>query len=58
MIKPFLVTNSVFGKTLGSVYAASIQSSRDIANMLWANDRDSLVIFDLGSKFDGAANPN
>lgn len=53
MIKPFLVTSSVFGKTLGSVYAVSIQSARDIANTLWAKDRDSLVIFDLRSAFDG-----
>ena len=52
MSKPFLVTHSTFGKTLGSVYAVSIQSDRDIANTLWANDKDDLVIFDLRRTFD------
>ena len=54
MLKPFLVTSNVFGKTLGSVYAVSIQSARDIANTLWAKDKEALVIFDLRRTFDGA----
>lgn len=54
MLKPFLVTSNNFGKTLGSVYAVSIQSARDIANTLWAKDRDALVIFDFHREFDGA----
>lgn len=53
MIKPFLVTSNVFGKTLGSVYAVSIQAAKDIADTLWANDKDTLVIFDLRREFDG-----
>lgn len=46
MLKPFLVTSHVLGKTLGAVYAESIQSAGNIAKMLWAKDKDSLVIFD------------
>ena len=53
MLKPFLVTSNDFGKTLGSVYAVSIQSAMDIANTLWAKDKDALVIFDLRREFDG-----
>jgi len=53
MLKPFLVTSNVFGKTLGSVYAASIHSAREIANTLWADDKDSLVIFDIRNEFEG-----
>lgn len=44
---PFLVASRIFGKTLGAVYAASSQSAREIANTLWAHDRDALVIVDL-----------
>lgn len=50
---PFLVTSHVFGKTLGAVYAVSFQSAREIADRLWAKDKDALVIFDLHSKFGG-----
>ena len=49
---PFLVTSPVFGKTLGAVYAVSVQSAKDIANTLWEKDKDALVVFDLRSKFD------
>lgn len=46
-VSPFLVTSCAYGKTLGAVYAVSIQSATDIANTLWANDKDALVVFDL-----------
>lgn len=44
---PFLVASRAMGKTLGAVYAASMQSAVDIANTLWADDREMLVIVDL-----------
>ena len=53
MLRPFLVTSNVFGKTLGSVYAVSIQSARNIASTLWAADKDALVIFDLCGELEG-----
>ena len=49
-VTPFLVASRIFGKTLGAVYAASTESATDIANRLWAGDRDVLVIVDLGRK--------
>jgi len=52
MLKPFLVTSNASGKTFGSVYAVSIQSAKDIANTLWARDKDALVVFDLRKAFD------
>jgi len=50
---PFLVINLDSGKTLGAVYAASIQSASDIANTLWIKDKDALYLFDLRKEFDG-----
>ncbi len=51
-ILPFLVTNCVSNKTLGAVYAVSIQSAKDIANVLWVNDNDALLLFDLRREFE------
>jgi len=53
MLKPYLVTNHVSDKTLGAVYAVSIQSAKDIANTLWVNDKDALFLFDLREEFEG-----
>jgi hypothetical protein len=50
-VSPFLVTNRVSDKTLGAVYAVSIQSATDIANMLWVKDKDALFLFDLRKEF-------
>ena len=44
---PFLVTNRYSNKTLGAVYAVSIQSAKEIANTLWVKDRHALRLFDL-----------
>ena len=53
MLKPFLVANIISGKIKGSVYAVSILSAKDIANILWAGDKEALVVFDLRKEFDG-----
>jgi hypothetical protein len=53
-VLPFLVTNCVSDKTLGAVYAVSIQSAKDIANMLWVNDNDALLLFDFRKGVEGA----
>lgn len=52
-VLPFLVTNCVSDKTLGAVYAVSLQSAKDVANTLWVKDKDTLRIFDLRKEFDG-----
>jgi hypothetical protein len=52
-VSPFLVTNRISDKTLGAVYAVSIQSATDIANTLWVKDKDALFLFDLRKEFDG-----
>jgi hypothetical protein len=53
MLNPFLVTNRRSDKTLGAVYAATIQSAKDIASALWVKDKDALFIFDLRKEFEG-----
>jgi hypothetical protein len=52
-VLPFLVTNCVSNKTLGAVYAVSIQSAKDIANVLWVNDNDALHLFDIRREYEG-----
>ena len=52
-VSPFLVINRDSDKTLGAVYAVSIQSATDIANTLWIQDKDALFLFDLRREFDG-----
>lgn len=52
-VSPFLVTNGVSDKTLGAVYAVSMQSARDIANTLWVKDKDALLLFDIRKEFEG-----
>lgn len=54
MLKPFLVASRISNKTLGAVYAASIESAKDIAGTLWANDKATLSLFDLRENTDGA----
>lgn len=54
MLNSYLVANHISNKTLGSVYALSIQSAQDIASALWVNDKDALVLFDLRKEFDAA----
>ena len=54
---PFLVTNCVSDKTLGTVYAASIQSAKAVANTLWLKDKDMLRLFDLRKEYDGIYPP-
>lgn len=49
---PFLVTDRVTEKTLGAVYAVSIQSAQNIANSLWINDKGTLKLFDLREEFN------
>jgi hypothetical protein len=46
-VSAFLVTNCVSDKTLGAVYAVSIQSAKEIANTLWVKDKHALLLFDL-----------
>ena len=53
MLNPYLVTNHRSEKTLGAVYAVSIQSAKDIANTLWGEDKDALFLFDIRKEFDG-----
>ena len=53
MFKPFLVTNRVSNKTLGAVYAASLQSAQDIAGALWEKDKEALFLLDFRKELDG-----
>ena len=53
MFKPFLVASRTSNKTLGAVYAVSIQSAKDIAGTLWAKDRETLFLLDLREEFKG-----
>lgn len=53
MFKPFLVANRVSNKTLGAVYAASMQSAMDIAGTLWEKDKDALFLLDFRKELDG-----
>lgn len=53
-VSPFLVTNRVSNKTLGAVYAISIQSAKEIANTLWIKDKHALLLFDLRKEFKSA----
>jgi hypothetical protein len=50
-VSPFLVTNRFSDKTLGAVYAVSIQSAKEIANTLWVKDKHALLLFDLRKEF-------
>jgi hypothetical protein len=52
MLNSYLVANQISNKTLGSVYAMSMESAQNIASALWINDKDALVLFDLRKKFD------
>ena len=52
MLNPYLVTNHISNKTLGAVYATSIQSAKVIANALWIKDKGALCLFDLRKEFD------
>lgn len=54
MLNSYLVANHISHKTLGSVYAMSIESAQSIASALWLNDKDALVLFDLRKTFDEA----
>jgi hypothetical protein len=53
-VSAFLVTNCVSDKTLGAVYAVSIQSAKEIANTLWVKDKHTLLLFDLHKEFKSA----
>ncbi len=50
MLNSYLVANHISRKTLGSVYAESIESAQGIASTLWGNDKEALVLFDMSQK--------
>lgn len=50
MLNSYLVANHISRRTLGSVYAESLESAQDIASTLWVSDKDELVLFDMNQK--------
>lgn len=54
MNKSFLVAHRTSEKTLGAVYAPSLQTAMDIAGALWAAHKDALSLFDVRQEFECA----